>query len=248
MAVNYQAALDQLLKYDVGRNAYFDVSIPKPSSLNTGTLFSDLNTKTLTYLCHSAELPGESIATVSQKIYGVVEKFPIMAGYNDISLSFYTPGSGIEEVRLAFLSWISLFTGRGEVLGITGTTYNVRYKDDIVSNPVITQYTSTGEKLLSCTLRDAFPISISQIPLSWSAANEAISFNVTFAYTEYEYEFFENSKNSNTFASNINNAFVQPKIQPFNTTLNSFLTQDIASAKQQQSTFLTPNLQSLNQG
>jgi len=253
MATNYLGALDQLLKYDIGRSAYFDVTIPAPSGL-AAKIFSNVNTKTLSYLCHSAELPGESIATVSQKIYGVVEKYPIMSAYNDITLSFYTPGLGIEEVRQTFLTWIALFTGRGEVIGNgIDTTYNVKYKDEIVCQPTITHYTSAGEKLLSCTLTDAFPIAISQIPLAWSAENQAISFNVTFAYTEYQYNFYENSKN---FTETINNFNIVPQsgtqvintgINSFNTTLNSYLTPNFGTPTQQ-SNILNPNFKSLNQG
>ena len=249
MAFNYQGTLDQLLKYDVGRTAYFDVTITKPSGV-TGTIFSDPNTVNLSHLCHAAELPGETIATVSQKIYGVVEKFPIMASYNDSTLSFYIPGTGEEEVRLAFLSWITLFTGRSSVLGPIETTYNVKYKDEITSNIIITHYTSAGEKMLQCTLMEAFPIAISQVPLNWSAQNEAMSINVTFAYTEYEYRFFDNSQNSQTFPQTINNAFNLPA--PGTQSINTFLTQNIKSIPQtpgiQNSNLLNPNFQSLNQG
>ena len=214
MAVNYQAALAQLLKYDVGRSAYFDIWIPAPTRLTEFECGSvmDVNSRELSYLCHSAELPGESLATVSQKIYGVVEKFPIMAAYNDITLSFYTYGLGVEQVRKTFMTWISIITGRGEIIG-GSSNYNVAYKDDFTCNPVITHYASDGSKLLDCTLINAFPIAISQIPLAWSAENQAISFNVTFTYTEYKYNMYtpgnvaDASSLTTNFSKLINNAF-----------------------------------------
>jgi hypothetical protein len=181
---NYQETLTELLKYDVGRSAYFEVAIyPNKSSLDD---------KVFTYLCHSAELPGESTATVSQKIYGVVEKFPIMSAYNDLNLSFYVRGNDSDIIRQKFLSWLTKITGRGESLGgylNTPTTYNVAYKSDIIGKIEIIHYSSSGEQLTKCTLLEAFPLAISQTPLSWSAANQAISLNVTFAYTEYFYSF-----------------------------------------------------------
>lgn len=180
---NYQNALRELLSNDVGRTAYFDVYIP---TRKDGTV--------VRYFCHSAELPGESTATVNQKIYGVNEKFAVMTGYNDITLSFYTYGSGIEAIRKMFLSWISDITGRGEALIFprrdpVETTYNVKYKSSYVKDIVITQYAVDGKPLLRVKLIDAFPLSINQIPLSWSMQNQAQSLNVSFAYTEYEYEF-----------------------------------------------------------
>lgn len=186
MSLNYQESLKELLKYDIGRSAYFDV------------IFG--NSKEISYLCHSAELPGESSATVSQKIYGVIEKFPIMTSYNDITLSFYTRGSQYETVRQYFMQWIAQTTGRQSVIGGNGnkTTYNPAYKKDISTTIQINHYEVSGNRLLECSLIDAFPLAISQTPLSWSAANQAISLNVTFAYTEYMYTFFDNTSNKST--------------------------------------------------
>lgn len=185
MASNYKETLQELLKYDIGRNAYFDVKI-----------FSGLSTdRVFTYLCHSAELPGESTATVNQKIYGVVEKFPIMTAYNDTTLSFYSRGSDVDITRLKFLSWITSATGRGEVLNSAPTTYNVKYKNDITGRVEITHYSVSGEPLTKCILFDAFPLALAQTPLSWSAANQAVELNVTFAYTEYAYEFLRVDNN-----------------------------------------------------
>jgi hypothetical protein len=87
---------------------------------------------------------------------------------------------------------LTKITGRGESLGgylNTPTTYNVAYKSDIIGKIEIIHYSSSGEQLTKCTLLEAFPLAISQTPLSWSAANQAISLNVTFAYTEYFYSF-----------------------------------------------------------
>jgi hypothetical protein len=185
---NMAEGIDELRKYDVGRTAYFKVEIF--SNQMTGTE----SAKSLSYLCHSAELPGESTATVTQKIYGVTEKFSVMTGYNDVTLAFYTRGSGDEYVRKFFQQWISFITGRDETINYRGkamseTTYNVQYKEDYAGKVKITHFAITGDPLVEVTLYDAFPISINQIPLSWSAQNDAQSLNVTFAYTEYSYNF-----------------------------------------------------------
>ena len=185
---NMAEGIAELRKYDVGRTAYFKVEIF--SNQMTGTEQG----KSLSYLCHSAELPGESTATVTQKIYGVTEKFSVMTGYNDVTMAFYTRGSGDEYVRKFFQQWISFITGRDETINYRGkamseTTYNVQYKEDYAGTVKITHYAITGDPLVEVTLFDAFPISINQVPLSWSAQNEAQSLNVTFAYTEYSYNF-----------------------------------------------------------
>jgi hypothetical protein len=187
----YQEALSELLTYDVGRSAYFDVKFH--------STFLGKGQQSLSYLCHSAELPGESVATVSQKIYGVVEKHPIMVSYNDITLSFYIRGVDADITRYEFLNWIAASTGRGSVVSYNGeikynrnnrTTYNTLYKNDLSGTIEISHYSCTGKLLTSCTLREAFPIAITQVPLSWSMDTHAISLNVTFCYTEYSYNFY----------------------------------------------------------
>jgi hypothetical protein len=178
----YREAKSELLAYDIGRTAYFDVEF-------YFNKFADNDT--LRYVCHSAELPGESTATVHQKIYGVTEQHSVMTGYKDIDLSFYTRGSQYEKTRKFFQNWIAYITGREETIKNSGieTTYNVRYKSEYASRIKITHYAITGMPLVEVTLIDAFPISINQIPLSWAAQNEAQSLNVAFAYTEYTYDF-----------------------------------------------------------
>jgi hypothetical protein len=120
----------------------------------------------------------------------------VMTGYNDIQLAFYTRGSQKELSRRFFQLWIATITGRRETVDSSGqgmkkieTSYNVQYKDDYVNDIKITQYSIAGEPQIVVKLKDAFPISINQIPLSWSAQNQAASLNVVFAYTEYEYKF-----------------------------------------------------------
>lgn len=207
MAIDYKSTLEQLLKYDIGRTAYFDVDITSPTGASGGNIFSFVDSRKMSFLCHSAELPGESTATVSQKIYGVVEKHSIMTSYSDINLSFYTIGSDVEEVRQTFLRWITKITGRGGVINGKVTTYNVGYKDDYTSTIVITHYDSSGKPLVKCKLIEAFPIAIAQVPLAWSAENQAISFNVTFAFTEYEYDFLVPQPIPSKLSSQISDSF-----------------------------------------
>lgn len=178
----YEQAKAELLSYDVGRTAYFDVEF-------YFNKFPD--NESLKYVCHSAELPGEATTFVDQRIYGVTEKYSVMTSYQDIQLAFYTRGSQYEKTRRFFQNWIAFITGREETIKGSGveTTYNPRYKNEYASTIKITHYSITGEPLVTVTLIDAFPIAINQIPLSWAAQNEAQSLNVVFAYTEYTYEF-----------------------------------------------------------
>lgn len=190
----YEEALrNELLRYDVGRSSYFDVQI---FSNMGGSMGNSGSQRSLTYLCHTAELPGEATSLVQQKIYNINEKFSVATGYNDVQLAFYTRGSDKEIVRIFFQNWLAFITGRSETISGAGalntnleTTYNVKYKEEYASTINIIQYSITGEPLVEVQLKEAFPIAISQIPLSWSSQNQAQSLNVGFAYTEYVYKF-----------------------------------------------------------
>lgn len=194
----YHEAVTDLLQYDLGRNTYFQVEF---FSRQLSEIPSS-RPSTLKFVCHSAELPGETFEVAEQRIYGVTEKFPIRTHLNDITLSFYTRGSGLETSRMAFLYWISQVSGRNQALKFPGSTdmetnYNLRYKNDYAGTVVITQFASTGEPLLDVILYEAFPIAINQVPLDWSAENQAQSLMVTFSYREYQYKLYyaENSAN-----------------------------------------------------
>lgn len=192
---NFSSALTNLLSKDFGRKSYFDVKFL--TSMNTnGDIISKANfPRNLSLLCHNAELPGESLSVVRQKIYGVIEQFPLITHYSNITLSFYLTGSDYDEVRLSFLTWLTYITGRQETINVNGqrsssTTYNVPYKDDITTRIEISHYSITGDLITKCWLIDAFPIQIGETPLSWADKDSAMSLNVVFAYTEYEYFFY----------------------------------------------------------
>lgn len=202
----YKEALAELQQYDIGRSAYFDVEIYSGKLRDASTLSSFTQVPMLKFLCHSAELPGETSEIISQRIYGISEDFPIRTSLNNITLSFYTRGGGVESTRLGFLYWMNSITGRGSAMAISSSTkpnadtsYNVLYKKDFIGDIKITHYSITGEKLVSVMLEDAFPVSINQSPLSWDMSNRAQSLQVTFSYKEYQYV-FHNVENNGKYS------------------------------------------------
>jgi len=63
--------------------------------------------------------------------------------------------------------------------------YNFRYKGDYVTTITVNQYNSQGELSYSVDLIDAYPVSMNQVDLDWSA-DGYVKLNVTFAYTEWK--------------------------------------------------------------
>ena len=71
-------------KYDPAKQNSFDVNIILPPNLPS----LGVTSRDLTFKCQMAELPGRTMATIEQKTYGPVGKFPYMTMFNDIDLTF----------------------------------------------------------------------------------------------------------------------------------------------------------------
>jgi len=158
-------------KNDLARPNRFDVDIPIPL-----TLLPYLKTaNNLRYRCENANLPGRTLATLEQKTYGPVEKFPYLTTYNDIDLTFIVDGDMSQKVFFdAWLNYVNPLANN-----------NFRYKSDYAADLKITQYDITNQATYSVDLIEAFPISINQLDLDWS--NDSYhKLTVTFAYTKWK--------------------------------------------------------------
>jgi len=142
-------------------------------------------TRWLGFQCEQAELPGRSLLTIDQKIYGPTFKIPYQTQYNDITLNFLATNEFFE--RKLFEMWIN---------GImpTDSTNNLRfpkgsgysnYDQGYLTNITIIQYDDTIKRIYSVKLIDAFPLSVAPMGLSWGEEGfHRVSVN--FAYTRYE--------------------------------------------------------------
>jgi hypothetical protein len=158
-------------KNDLARPNRFDVDIPIPL-----TLIPYLKTSNnLRYRCENANLPGRTLATLEQKTYGPVEKFPYMTTYNDLDLTFIVDGDMSQKVFFdAWLNYVNPLYNN-----------NFRYKSDYATDLRITQYDVTNQATYSVDLYEAYPISINQLDLDWS--NDSYhKLTVTFAYTKWK--------------------------------------------------------------
>jgi hypothetical protein len=126
--------------------------------------------------CESAQLPGRTFATAEQKIgSNPIEKFPYETTYNDIDLTFIVDDDMSQKVF--FDAWMNYINPT--------FNYNYRYKSDYASIITVNQYDVMNDISYSCSLYDAFPISMNQLDLDWS--NEGYhKLSVTFAYTYWK--------------------------------------------------------------
>jgi hypothetical protein len=156
---------------ELARPSRFDVFIPIP----TGVGDAD-DSKLLTFRCESADLPGKSLATTTQKIYGPEEKFPYQTTYNDINMTFIC--SDDMKEKLLFDRWLNIVNPTDN--------YNFNYKDNYKADIQVRQY--GVEKFISyqVNLLKAFPIGVSDLQLDWSSDGYH-KVTVTFSYKEWIY-------------------------------------------------------------
>lgn len=156
-------------KVDVARPNKFDVEIPVPITLIPFRGMSRI----LKMRCENAELPSRTFATADRKIgANPVEKFPYQPSYNDVTLTFIVDDD--METKIFFDTW-------QEFINPT-YSFNFTYKLDYVTNVVINQYDVHNNVTYSINLIDAYPISVNQLDLDWSADGHH-KLTVVFAYS-----------------------------------------------------------------
>lgn len=153
---------------EIARPNRFDVNITVPTVLDSGA------SRILTYRCENAQLPSRTFATAEQKTYGPVEKYPYLTTYNDLELTFIVSDDMLE--KYIFDSWLESIN--------PSTTNNFSYKSDYSTIITVNQYNLQNEITYSADFIEAYPISINQLDLDWSADGYH-KLTVTFAYTRW---------------------------------------------------------------
>jgi hypothetical protein len=157
---------------EIARPNKFDVSIPVPLTLIPYVS----NAKSLNYRCENASLPGRSLMTLDQKIgSNPVEKYPYLTTYNDIDLTFIVDDDMSQKIF--FDAWLNFINPT--------YNYNFRYKGDYSTVITVNQYDMTNQISYSVNLYDAYPVSMNQMDLDWSADGYH-KLSISFAYTYFQ--------------------------------------------------------------
>lgn len=158
-------------KGDLARQNKFDVSIPVPLGVAPFIGAS----RSLRYRCETAELPGRTFATMEQKTYGPVEKFPYLSTYNDIDLTFIIDDN--METKVFFDAWLNYINPT--------YNYDFKYKESYATTITVNQYDVRNKQSYSVDLIEAYPISMNQLSLDWNS-DSIHKLTVTFAYTSWK--------------------------------------------------------------
>ena len=143
------------------------------------------NAPKFSFRCEKAEIPGRSVATVDDTGSGPTLKLPYEVTYNDVELTIICANDMKE--RKYFDGWIDTIVSN---VGDTKNSGLVNYYSDFARGNilVLSQLDDSGEKTISYTLHDVYPIGISAMNLSWEEINTYQRFSVTMNYRYHTFE------------------------------------------------------------
>lgn len=144
----------------------------------------------LVFLCSAAAVPGVQVqvADVQPYGYGAIERRPTSAFFNSMRMNYYVDvNSAVYQFFTRWLSCIVNFNDNavGTRTVNSGFFNEVQYKDDYVTTVNIYVYEPTGKNFLEIQLKEAFPIEIGQVNLTWGNYNSLAILPINLSYSNW---------------------------------------------------------------
>jgi len=193
-AFNISEFKSNISEYGILQNNKFSVFIPISPNVLVSTftntldpLFTIDSMRALQFRAEAASVPGFSLQTQDVRVQGtgVNQKMPFNALFPDVNVTFLADSRG--DIYKYFYSWFS------NIIDFTGSSfsffpspsYSIGYKSDYITDISILVYDNFGNLTKQIILYEAYPDSITEIPLDWSDRDRPMKFTVKFAYTRW---------------------------------------------------------------
>lgn len=150
------------------RSNQFSVTMSAPETV------SGVKSELITFLCHSASLPGSSIGTAQAYHRGRMVPLAGERQFNPWTITVYAD-QGM-EIRTAFEKWSNYMN---DYMNNSGETTPINYKTDQL---YVTLLDRNSHGIKSYRLMGAFPTEISDVQLSWQANDQLAEFSITFTF------------------------------------------------------------------
>jgi hypothetical protein len=158
------------------RPSQFELSIPGMPEWSNGT---EHDGKSVRFFCNQASLPGVNIDSIDNRVFGsgLLEYFPTGASFFDLQTSFYADQNSSIVRFFQDWSWNTV-----NWLDDDPEKFRIRYRDYFVSQVLVTQFDTEGNRILEYTYVDAFPVNIQPVGLRWNSRDEVMEFEVIWKY------------------------------------------------------------------
>jgi len=171
-------------KNGLARSNLFKVTLPPISSINS---------RELTILCKSVQLPGRQIMTNERRIG--LESAKVAYGYANVEVSMTFYETNQYDIRKYFEAWQNLAVNQqtkeiGYLRGPNGygkdiTIEQLKKPTPMRDNVFATvDNTTVGDVVYKCKLIEAFPTTLTQIDLS-DASDTLVETTVSLSYTNW---------------------------------------------------------------
>ena len=152
----------------------FEVTIPTPGGLS---IEPDVS-RDLTLLCEQAELPGKSMMTVEDKLYGPPRKIAYGQLFIDTTMTFICTSNGWEE-KMYFDEWQNQI--------VDPELFDAKYFDEYTTTVALKTYDEGNVGNYGIRFLEAYPLNVGAVNLGMNQNNEYARLSVTFAYRRWEY-------------------------------------------------------------
>jgi len=180
-------------------NKYF-VEIAAPDGLPSSLFDFGGIARKLAFRAETVRLPGAFFDIITNREHGngTSQKFPTNVNFNDLPISFIDDGNN--SIYKHFYNWLNLifgFSTKGR------RTNEIEYKKNYVVDIIVRVFDNAGYLITSAVFKEAYPIALNDINLSWSDNNNLLRNNVTFSFTDWYLQtgFLDTSVLANLFSS-----------------------------------------------
>jgi hypothetical protein len=139
------------------------------------------------FFCISAALPGLTLGTrdIKQSGYGISEKRPVGASYQDFQLTFLCDGKA-QMLQFFHQRLQNIHNTDGNMSSDQAYNglrlYDFQYPEEYEATMKIYHYDRAGTKIIEYTMVGVYPLSVSDVPISWENREDILKIQVNFSY------------------------------------------------------------------
>jgi len=134
-------------------------------------------------LCDSVTMPGRQISTTDLTNNMLAVKMPYGYINDDVTMSFHITND--HYMKKFFDNWMDKIIDR--------KTMTMKYRSSYATDIIIQQLDQRDVPVYTCTLKNAYPITMASYELNNSSENQFQKITMTFAYEDWSQEGFVES-------------------------------------------------------